>query len=119
MEIEWLDSLETRVREAVARLGELKEENQTLRDRIEELETQLATISIPPAEPETREVPDEEVEALRVRVRDLEDQIAAAETERAEAAAAARSWEVEREEVRRRVEGLVARLEGLTGGFLS
>ena len=114
MEIEWLDSLETRVREAVARLGELREENQTLRDRIEELETQLSSLSIPPAEEETRE-PDEEAEALRVRVRDLEDQIAAAETERAEAAAAAKSWEVEREEVRRRVEGLVARLEGLTG----
>jgi chromosome segregation ATPase len=119
VEIEWLDSLETRVREAVARLGELREENQTLRDRIENLETQLATVSIPPAEPETREIPreipDEEVEALRVRVRDLEDQIAAAETERAEAAAAAKSWEVEREEVRRRLEGLVARLEGLGG----
>ena len=115
MEIEWLDTLETRVREAVARLGELKEENQTLRDRIEGLETQLATVSIPPAEPETREIPDEEVEALRVRIRNLEDQIAAAETERAEAAAAAKSWEVEREEVRRRVEGLVARLEGLGG----
>lgn len=114
MEIEWLDTLETRVRDAVARLGELKEENQTLRGRIEELETQLASVSIPPAEPETPE-PDEEREALRVRVRDLEDQIAAAETERAEAAAAAKSWEVEREEVRRRVEGLVQRLEGLAG----
>lgn len=114
MEIEWLDSLETRVREAVARLGELKEENQTLRDRIEELETQISTLSIPPAEEETPE-PDEEMDALRARVRDLEEQIAAAETERAEAAAAARSWEVEREEVRRRVEGLVARLEGLGG----
>ena len=115
MEIEWLDTLETRVREAVARLGELKEENETLRERVEDLETQLATVSIPPAEPETREIPDEEVAALRVRVRGLEDQIAAAETERAEAAAAARSWEIEREEVRRRVEGLVARLEGLGG----
>ncbi len=114
MEIEWLDTLETRVREAVARLGDLKEENQTLRDRVEELETQLSSLSIPPApaDTETRE-PDEEREALRVRVRDLEDQIAAAETERAEAAGAAKSWEVEREEVRRRVEGLVERLEGL------
>jgi len=114
VEIEWLDTLETRVRDAVARLGELKEENQTLRDRIEELETQLASVSVPPAEVEAPE-PDEEVEALRARVRDLEDQIAAAETERAEAAGAAKSWEVEREEVRRRVEGLVARLEGLAG----
>ena len=74
MEIEWLDSLESRVRDAVARLGELREENGTLRERIEELETQLATT-----------------------------------------AAAAKSWEVEREEVRRRVEGLTGRLEGLVG----
>lgn len=114
MEIEWLDNLETRVHEAVARLGELKEENQTLRDRVEELETQISTLSIPPAREDAPE-PDEEVEALRARVRDLEDQVAAAETERAEAAAAAKSWEVEREEVRRRVEGLVERLEGLGG----
>ena len=116
MEIEWLDTLETRVRDAVARLGELKEENQTLQDRIEELETRLASVSIPRAEPEETPEPDEEMEALRTRVRDLEDQIAAAETERAEAAAAAKSWEIEREEVRRRVEGLVERLEGLGEG---
>ena len=45
VEIEWLDNLETRVRDAVERLGELREENGTLRDRIEELETQLATFS--------------------------------------------------------------------------
>ncbi|MFL6194562.1 MAG: cell division protein ZapB [Thermoanaerobaculia bacterium] len=100
MEIEWLDNLESRVREAVARLGELKEENEGLRDRVGELETQLASLSIPPAEPETRE-PDEVADALRARVRDLEESLAAAETER--------------EEVRRRVEGLVERLEGLSG----
>jgi chromosome segregation ATPase len=91
----------------------MKEENQTLRDRVEELETQLSTLEIPPARPEEAPEPDEEVEALRARVRDLEADLAAAETERAEAAAAAKSWEVEREEVRRRVEGLVDRLEGL------
>ena len=120
MEIEWLDNLETRVREAVERLGELREENGTLRDRIEELETQLATLSIPPAEP-TDVVSDdsrvqEELEALRARVRNLEDDLAAAETERAEAAGAAKAWEIEREEVRRRVEGLVGKLEGLAEG---
>lgn len=119
VEIEWLDNLETRVRDAVERLGELREENGTLRDRIEELETQLATFSIPSAEP-TEVVTDdarvqEEVENLRVRVRELEDSLAAAETERAEAAGAAKNWEIEREEVRRRVEGLVGRLEGLSG----
>lgn len=117
MEIEWLGSLETRVREAVERLREMREENGTLRGRVEELETQLSTLSIPPAEPADVVSDDarvqEELEALRARVRDLEDNLAAAETERADAAAAAKGWEVEREEVRRRVEGLVQRLEGL------
>jgi chromosome segregation ATPase len=113
VEIEWLGNLETRVREAAARLGELREENRTLRQKIKDLETQAATLSLPPAEPETRE-PDEELEALRARVRALEEDLAAAETERAKAAAAAKSLEIEREEVRRRMEGLVERLEGLT-----
>jgi len=113
--IEWLDPLESRVRDAVARLGELNEENRTLRDRIRDLETEVATLSIPPAAPEGDGGGDEEVEALRVRVRELEAGLAAAETERAAAAAAARSWEVERDEVRRRVEALTGRLEGLVG----
>ena len=115
MEIEWLDSLETRVRDAVARLGELNEENRSLRDRIRDLESEVSVLSIPPAAPEGDGDVDEELEALRVRVRGLEAALAAAETERAEAAAAARSWEVEREEVRRRVEALTERLAGLTG----
>lgn len=116
MEIEWLDNLETRVREAVERLGELREENRTLRATMEDLETRAAVASTPPARPEPAGDEDEELAILRARVRDLEDQLAAAETERAEAAAAARSWEIEREEVRRRVEGLVSRLEGMAGG---
>ena len=118
MEIEWLDSLESRVRGAVERLGELREENRTLHERIEELETRLSTLSIPPAEPapwEERE-DGEEIEVLQSRVQELERQLAAAETERAEAAGAAKAWEIEREEVRRRVEALTERLEGLTGG---
>ncbi|HEY4589787.1 MAG TPA: hypothetical protein VII86_11205 [Thermoanaerobaculia bacterium] len=118
MEIEWLDQLESRVRDAAARLGELNEENRSLRDRVRDLETEVTTLSIPPAAPEgdgdLGEI-DEEVEALRVRVRELEASLAAAETERAEAAAAAKSWEIEREEVRRRVEGLTERLGGLVG----
>jgi chromosome segregation ATPase len=113
MEIEWLDQLESRVRDAVARLGELNEENRSLRDRVRDLETEVATLSIPPAAPEGDGDVDEEVEALRVRIRDLEAGLAAAETERAEAAAAAKSWAVEREEVRRRVEGLTETLAGL------
>ena len=115
MEIEWLDSLETRVRDAVARLGDLTEENRSLRDRVRDLETEVSVLSIPPAAPEGDGDVDEELEALRVRVRGLERDLAAAETERAEAAAAARSWEVERDEVRRRVEALTERLAGLAG----
>ena len=115
MEIEWLDSLETRVRDAVARLGDLTEENRSLRDRIRDLETEVSALSIPPAAPEGDGDVDEELEALRVRVRGLEGDLAATETERAEAAAAARSWEVERDEVRRRVEALTERLAGLAG----
>ena len=115
MEIEWLDNLETRVRDAVARLGDLTEENRSLRDRIRDLETEVSVLSIPPAAPEGDGDVDEELEALRVRVRGLEGALAAAETERAEAAAAARSWEVERDEVRRRVETLAERLAGLAG----
>jgi len=42
MEIEWLDDLETRVREAVARLQELKGRNGELESRVAELETRLA-----------------------------------------------------------------------------
>jgi chromosome segregation ATPase len=113
VEIEWLDHLESRVRDAVARLGELNEENRALRDRVRGLETEVATLSLPPAVPEGDGDVDEEVEALRVRLRELEASLAAAETERAEAAAAAKSWEIERDEVRRRVEGLTARLAGL------
>ena len=113
MEIEWLDQLESRVRDAVARLGELNEENRSLRDRIRDLETEVATLSLPPAAPEGDGDVDEEVEALRIRVRELEASLAAAETERATAAAAAKSWQIEREEVRRRVEALTGRLAGL------
>jgi phage shock protein A len=114
VDIEWLDGLETRVREAVVRLGELGEENRSLRAQIKSLETRLAAASTPTAEPNGLERTDE-FENLRAHIRDLEEQLAAAETERAEAAAATKSWEIEREEVRRRVEGLVERLEGLAG----
>jgi cell division septum initiation protein DivIVA len=40
--IEWLDELETRVREAAERLAELREENRELQARVDELETKLA-----------------------------------------------------------------------------
>jgi chromosome segregation ATPase len=116
MDVEWLDGLESRVRETVVRLGELREENRALRGQIRTLETRLAAASTPAAEPFEAGDIDEEIENLRAHVRDLEEQVAAAETERADAAGAAKSWEIEREEVRRRVEALVERLEGLAQG---
>lgn len=116
MEIEWIGNLETRVREAVERLGDLREENRTLREAIQDLETRLAALptAAPPASPNGRKS-REELETLRTRVRDLEEELATTKTERAAAAAAAKSWEAEREEVRRRMEALVERLEGLAG----
>jgi predicted RNase H-like nuclease (RuvC/YqgF family) len=42
MAIDWMDALEEKVHEAAERLAELKEENQALARRVEELETQLA-----------------------------------------------------------------------------
>jgi cell division septum initiation protein DivIVA len=76
VEIEWLDGLEARVRDAVARLGEMKEENRTLRERIAELEGRLAAGAEGAGDGES-------------------------------------AWAAEREEVRRRVEALAERLEGL------
>jgi predicted RNase H-like nuclease (RuvC/YqgF family) len=75
VDIEWLDALESRVREAAERLRDLGQENAALRDRIADLETRLA----------------------------------AAEG----GSGAAGRWEAEREEIRRRVEGLTRRLEEL------
>jgi phage shock protein A len=97
--IEWLDSLESTVRDAVARLDELKEENASLRDRVRSLETEAEA---PPSPALLFEDADrEEIQALRAQVRALEEKLAAAETER--------------EEVRRRVEALTERLTGLAG----
>jgi predicted RNase H-like nuclease (RuvC/YqgF family) len=45
MAIDWLDVLEEKVREASERLGELKEENRALTQKVEELESQLAATS--------------------------------------------------------------------------
>lgn len=110
MEIAWLDSLETRVREAAERLRDLRQENASLRDRIEDLETRLAAAAA--ADPSDGGRRREENAELRTRVRDLEAQLAAAESHNGEAA---ERWETEREEIRRRVEGLTRRLEELAG----
>lgn len=110
MDIEWLDSLETRVRDAAERLRDLKEENATLRARALELETRLAAVSLPPAEAGDADRLWEENEALQGRIQSLEERLAAAESGHGEAS---ERWSQEREEIRRRVEGLTRRLEEL------
>lgn len=99
MQIDWLEGLESRVHDAVEHLGELREENRTLRDTVKNFESRLAAGGSG----------DDETEVLQGRVQDLERQLV-------EAAAAAKAWETEREEVRRRVEALTARLEALATG---
>jgi predicted RNase H-like nuclease (RuvC/YqgF family) len=106
VQIDWLEGLESRVHDAVEQLAELREENRTLRDTVKNLETRLAAMPGPAPAPWED---GEESEVLQGRVQDLERQLA-------EAAAAAKAWEAEREEVRRRVEALTARLEGLAAG---
>ncbi|HEV7506181.1 MAG TPA: cell division protein ZapB [Thermoanaerobaculia bacterium] len=108
MQIDWLEGLETRVHDAVEQLGELREENRTLRETVQNLETRLAGSAGQVPAPWEDEG-GEEVEVLQGRVQDLERQLADAD-------AVAKTWEAEREEVRRRVEALTARLEGLAAG---
>jgi chromosome segregation ATPase len=111
VQIDWLEGLETRVHDAVEQLGELREENRTLRDTVKTLETRLAATATAGAAPAPWEDGEggEEIEVLQGRVQDLERQLA-------EATTAGKAWEAEREEVRRRVEALTARLEGLAAG---
>jgi predicted RNase H-like nuclease (RuvC/YqgF family) len=70
MAIDWLDALEEKVHEAAERIAELKEENQALARRVEELETQLAATT--PEEPdEAGEAWKTEREEIRRRVEKL------------------------------------------------
>ena len=106
MQIDWLEGLETRVHDAVEQLGTLREENSTLRETVKSLETRLAGSAGQVPAPWEDSEDGEQIEVLQGRVEDLERQLA-------EADAAAKTWEAEREEVRRRVEALTARLEVL------
>lgn len=111
MSIEWLEELETRVREATERLSELRKENQDLQARIDELETRLTAATSDPAPGSSGELAEirEENESLRHQIADLELKLARAE----ETAAVRDGWEREREEIRGRVERLTRHLEGL------
>lgn len=85
MAIDWMESLEGKVSEAAQEIRRLRAEKDELEERIAALET--------------------EVEAFRATHRGH----ASAPVDQA----ADTAWEQEREEVRRRVEKLVAQLEGL------
>lgn len=90
MHIDWLEGLEQQVKEAARRLSDLRSENDTLKARVAELASGAD-------------------DALAHRVRELEDQLA-------EARATLDRYAAERDEVRRRVEGLTKKLEGLAEG---
>ncbi len=107
--MEWLEELETRVHEAAERLRELREENQSLQERVDELETKLAAAvptNLDAAEGSELASAREENEALREQIADLELKLARAEE------TAGR----EHEEIRGRVERLTRHLEGLIQG---
>jgi DNA repair exonuclease SbcCD ATPase subunit len=88
METGWLADLEEKVRAAVERLGALREENQTLAKRVQELETELAARRGPGAPEPEPDGEDAEVEA-------------------------AEAWQEERRQIRAHVERLTALLEEL------
>jgi len=83
MAIEWMETLEQRVREAADEIRRLRAENDALEERIETLERELA----------------QAVESGGAEPRANTDEDGA--------------WEQERAEVRSRVERLVVQLEGL------
>lgn len=125
MQIEWLEGLETRVREAVERLADLREENRQLTTRVEELETELAAAGTPTDDAATGGTSGLTAEAqaelaqerqqgqeLRRRLAELQDQL---DAQAAEAETAQAEWERERDEIRGRVETLTRRLEELLG----
>jgi chromosome segregation ATPase len=116
VQIEWLEGLESRVREAASRLTELREQNVELAARVEELEIELAAATgvgdgggeeIAAARAELAEERRQSQE-LKSRVEELEQRLAAG-------AAESSDWEAERQEVRGRVETLTRRLEELLG----
>jgi len=114
---DWLESLETRVREAVERLGELNEENRELRAQVERLESRAGEPVLPFGDEASGAAPTlEEIEVLRGRIEELEANLEKAEADRDEARAAADRYSEEREEIRRRVEALTERLQGLAEG---
>lgn len=67
---DWLGVLEERVRQATVRLGELREENRALSQRVEELESQLAAAQATPAN-DAAQAWEAEREEIRRRVEKL------------------------------------------------
>ena len=67
---DWLGILEERVRQATARLGELKEENRALAQKVEELESRLKAAQATPAD-DGAKAWEAEREEIRRRVEKL------------------------------------------------
>lgn len=73
-ELEWLETLEARVRQASERIRALRQENAELQDRVEELEGRLAEVD-EAATTEAREQWEEEREEIRARVARLTEKL--------------------------------------------
>lgn len=113
-EFAWLEALEAQVREAVERLEQLHDENVSLREQVEKLRRRAEEPELPFGGGNAATV--EEIEVLRGRIEELEVALAEAQADRREALAGAERYAEEREEIRRRVESLTRRLEGLAEG---
>lgn len=107
---EWLDRLETTVRQATESLQDLRGERDELARRAEELEGQVASLEkeLAAARKAGASGPAKGKGAGKGKAAGGED---AAEVKAAEEARAA--WQAERREIRRRVQALTKRLEGL------
>jgi uncharacterized coiled-coil DUF342 family protein len=115
-EFAWLEALESQVREAVERLGQLHDENAALREQVAQLRRRAEEPELPFGGEAHPGATAEEIEVLRGRIEELEVALAEAQADRREALAGAERYAEEREEIRRRVESLTRRLEGLAEG---
>ncbi|MFP3941106.1 MAG: hypothetical protein ACLF0P_12420 [Thermoanaerobaculia bacterium] len=109
---EWLDRLEATVRQATESLESLRGERDELARRAEELEGRVASLEKELAA--ARKAGAEGAKGRGAAKGKAADGKDSAEAKAAEEARAA--WQEERREIRRRVEALTKRLEGLLDG---
>lgn len=95
---EWLHLLETTVRRATEEIGRLRSDNGALRERVDQLESELA---------DARETHGSKIAELDKRLARAREAADSSPDEAAEA------WRTERSEIRDRIERLTGKLEGL------